>query len=204
MYSKFSNDNSVRAIVVAASTGGPQAIRTIFARIGKYCTDIPVFIVQHMPDGFAGIVTSQLTRVSGLPAAASRDGQTVTAGHIYVVSSGSHLQIIKSGLTTHLRHTNSAPVNYCKPSANVLFESAANAYGSGLVAIVLSGMGVDGLEGCRTISEAGGRIFTQDRESSAVWGMPGAVACSGIDCSILPPEGIANKLSRLLSKREAA
>ncbi|MCC2096260.1 MAG: chemotaxis protein CheB [Hyphomicrobiales bacterium] len=192
------------AIVIAASTGGPQAVLTICSGIASSVASVPVFLVQHMPDGFADIIASQIHRATGLPATASRDGMTVKGGQVYVANSGSHLKLKRHGLAVRLQQEHCEPVNYCKPAADVLFASAAEVFRDGVVGVVLSGMGIDGLNGCRAIASVGGRLLAQDEDSSAVWGMPGAVARSGLKCDLLPPDRIAGKLRLLLCKRELA
>lgn len=114
-----------RAIVIAASTGGPQAVQKICAGIARNIRSVPILLVQHMPDGFAGIVAAQLQPATGLQATASEDGMVVRGGHIYIANSGSHLKLERRGLAVHLRQKDCEAVNYCKPSADVLFASAA-------------------------------------------------------------------------------
>jgi two-component system, chemotaxis family, protein-glutamate methylesterase/glutaminase len=183
-----------RALVIAASTGGPQVVQDICKRIGSACSEIPLFIVVHLPDGYAETFAAQLQRASGLPTMASRESTPVQAGHIYVAASGVHLTLARTGPDIRLHHDFAEPVNFCRPAADVLFSSAASIYGPDITAIVLSGMGSDGLNGCRAIARAGGQILVQDEASSAVWGMPGAIARSEIDCVILPPDDIAHRV----------
>ena len=190
------------ALVIAASTGGPQGVLQICEKLKKHALSIPTFIVLHMPDGFAQIVAAQIHRVTGLPTHASTDGVLAQPGHIYIANSGSHLKVAKKGLRIFLQQEDNEAINYCKPSADTLFASAASVYGPNLVAVVLSGMGIDGLNGCREIADAGGTIFVQDENSSAVWGMPGAIARSGMECQILSPDQIANKLQLLFGRGE--
>ena len=88
---------------------------------------------------------------------------------------------------------------HCRPSVDLLFRSAAAAYGAGVVAVVLTGMGSDGLEGCRAVRAGGGRVLVQDRETSAVWGMPGVVANAGLADQVLPIDLIAPEVMRIVA-----
>lgn len=196
------NRPAIRALVIAASTGGPQVVREICSHIARYCGDIPIFVVLHMPEGFAPIFAAQLERSTGLPCRPSANGETVRNGHIYVASSGYHLALARKGLAIQLQHQDSAALNFCKPAADILFCSAADIYRDGLVALVLSGMGIDGYAGCHAITQRGGVILAQNQESCAVWGMPGAVAKSDVECSVLSPDGISSWLQLRLNIRE--
>jgi len=191
-----------RAIVIAASTGGLQAIHNLLGKLSGVRATVPIFIVLHMPDGFADVVATQLQRKTQMPISPSHHGAMVEPGHIYLAAGNAHLKIANPGHRVMTLHDDSAPVNHCRPSADVLFESASDTYGPGLVAIVLSGMGVDGLRGCQAVAAAGGQILVQDQESSAVWGMPGAVVRSGIACQISPPEEIAQRLTPMFRRGE--
>ncbi len=104
--------------------------------------------------------------------------------------------MISGGISLRLRQGRLE--EHCRPSVDLLFRSAALAYGGGVVGVVLTGMGSDGLEGCRAVRAAGGKILVQDRESSAVWGMPGAVARAGLADQVLPAEAIAGAVTRLV------
>lgn len=177
-------------------------MHAVCAGLPRYVSATPVFIVLHMPEGFADIVASQLERVTGIPASATRADEIARPGHFYVAASGAHLKLERIGSLVRLKHQDSEPVNYCKPSADILFKSAAEVYGPGTIGVVLSGMGTDGLEGCRAIVSAGGRVLVQDEASSAVWGMPGAVVRNNIASRVLPPDRIAQYLQMRLGRQD--
>ena len=187
--------------MIAASTGGPQALATLFAGFGKLMAHVPVFVVLHMPDHFTSIVTAQIERISGRPTLAASEGEIARPGTIYFAPGNKHLVLKAAGLKTSMHLDDGEPLNFCKPSANKLFDSATDVYGSSLIAIVLSGMGNDGCAGAKRIAEAAGTVIAQDRETSAVWGMPAAVAEAGIASTVLPIECIAQYAGRLLEGR---
>lgn len=187
------------AIVVAASTGGPQALATLFSNLGKLISEVPVFVVLHVPEHFTSVITTQIERISGRPTHAASDGEIARAGNIYFAPGNKHLVLKKSGIPVTMHLDNGPPVNFCRPSADRLFETAAEIYGGRLIAIVLSGMGSDGCAGASLISAAGGSVLAQDKETSAVWGMPAAVVEAGLAQKILPIDCIAMHAGRLLN-----
>lgn len=192
-----------RAIVIAASTGGPQALATLFSGLGPMIDEIQVFVVLHMPAQFTEIVSNQIERISRRRASAARDNEIAAHGHIYIAPGGCHLRLEEKGLSTIMRLDDGPHVNFCKPSADILFSSAAEVFGSQLVSIVLSGMGSDGCEGARKIAHRGGKVIAQDKETSAVWGMPAAVVEAGIASAVLPVDCIAGHLALLFNRKKS-
>ncbi len=187
-----------RAIVIGASTGGPQALSALLEKLAPDLEYVPVFIVLHMPQEFSAIVAAQIEKLTGLPAHVAIHGEQPRPGHIYLAPGSAHLRILRLGSGIVLSHGDGPPENFCKPAVDVLFRSAARAFGRDIMGIILTGMGSDGLLGSRAIVEAGGSIISQDEESSVVWGMPGSVAQAGLSCAILPIEQMAALLHPLL------
>jgi len=111
----------------------------------------------------------------------------------------------RAGLAATLHLNQTQPENHCRPAVDVLFRTAAAAFGSGVLAVVLTGMGSDGLAGCRIVRAQGGAVLAQDQATSAVWGMPGAVVQAGLANRVLPLNAIAPEILRLASRtyREA-
>lgn len=184
-----------RALVVGASTGGPQALAALLPRIGPRLKDIPVVVVLHMPTNFTEVVTGQIAQLTGQPTTAAINGEELRAGHIYFAPGEMHLKVVRVGPYYALAHFDGPPENFCKPAVDVLFRSAADAYGAGALGVVLTGMGSDGLEGSRRIVDAGGSVIVQDEASSAVWGMPGAVAREGLASAIAPVAQLADAIA---------
>ena len=184
-----------RVLVVGASTGGPQALAALLPRIGPRLKDIPVVVVLHMPTNFTAVVTGQIAELTGLPTTAAINGEELRPGRIYFAPGDMHLKIVRVGPYYALAHFDGPPENFCKPAVDVLFRSAADAFGPGVMGVVLTGMGSDGLEGTRRIVDAGGSVIVQDEASSAVWGMPGAVARAGLAAAVAPVSQLADAIA---------
>ena len=188
-----------RIITIGASTGGPQALTLLLQQLAPAIADVPVVIVQHMPGDFTGLVADQVQRLSGLPTRAAINGEEPKPGHIYLAPGDQHLRIIKLGKIHLLSLSNGPPENFCRPAVDVLFRSAAQAYGPGTLGVVLTGMGSDGLLGSRAIVDAGGSVIAQDEPTSVVWGMPGAVAQAGLAAAVLPLGAIAGAIANRMA-----
>ncbi len=189
-----------RVLLIGCSTGGPQALNTIIANIGNVIERAPVLITQHMPPTFTAILAEHLERLAGHPAGEAQDGEEINAGRIYIAPGGRHMKVARRDKGTAVIALDDGPmVNFCKPAVNPLFASAAEVWGPKVMALVLTGMGRDGLHGAQAIVAAGGYVMAQDEETSVVWGMPGQVAHAGICSAILPLNEIAPQLDRLFT-----
>jgi len=191
----------VTALAIGSSTGGPQALTKLFAAIGPYLGRVPVFVTQHMPATFTAILAEHLRQAAGIPAAEGVDGEVVGPGRIYVAPGGRHMVPEKSGGATIIRLSDEPPVNFCKPAVDPMFGAVSAVYRSGLLGLVLTGMGCDGAQGAGIVTNAGGSVIVQDEESSVVWGMPGATAAAGNTCEVLSLDAIGRKVIRLLGGR---
>ncbi|NBQ53990.1 MAG: chemotaxis protein CheB [Proteobacteria bacterium] len=140
---------------------------------------VPILVVQHMPAGFTESLAGRLQMVSGLPAAEAKPGEILKAGRVYVAPGDYHMRLVNDGgeVTVHLDH--GPKRNSVRPCVDILFETAAGIFGRNVLAMVMTGMGEDGLAGCRTVKKSGGAVIIQNKESSVVWGMPGSVHASG-------------------------
>ena len=188
-----------RALLIGASTGGPPALTTLVAGLGAVIDRVPVLITQHMPPTFTTIFAEHLARASGRPAREGIDGEPVRAGRIYLAPGGCHMRVARSGAEAAIALDHGPAVNFCKPAVDPLFASATRVWSGALLAVVLTGMGSDGMRGGGDIVAAGGSVIAQDEASSVVWGMPGAVANAGICAAILPLAEIGPKLLRMFS-----
>ena len=188
-----------RALLIGSSTGGPQALMALVAEIGPVIDRFPVLITQHMPPTFTMIFAEHLARSSHRPAHEAVDGEMVKAGRIYVAPGGRHMRVVRHGADAVIALDDGAPVNFCKPAVDPLFTSAIDVWQGAVLALVLTGMGSDGMRGGKEIVAAGGSVIAQDEASSVVWGMPGAAANAGICAAVLPLDQIAPKLVRLFS-----
>lgn len=187
-----------RILCIGSSTGGPQALNTLFGAIGNSISQVPVVLTQHMPPTFTAILAEHLTKASGRKATEGQDGEIIKPGQIYVAPGGKHMILTKQGAETAIKLTDTAPVNFCKPAVDPLFDTVCDIYGNATLAVILTGMGNDGAEGVRRIGQAGGSIIAQDEETSVVWGMPGAAAMTGQCSDVLPLDEIGRKVSRIL------
>ena len=187
-----------RILTIGSSTGGPQALNTLFGEIGSAIGMVPVVLTQHMPPTFTAILAEHITKAAGRPASEGRDGEVIQPGHIYVAPGGKHMLLVKNGNDVVVKLSDAPPVNFCKPAVDPLFKSVAEIYGTATLAVVLTGMGSDGAEGVRKIGEIGGSAIAQDEETSVVWGMPGAAAHTGMCSDVLPLNEIGRKVSKIL------
>ena len=188
-----------RVLLIGSSTGGPQALMSLVTEIGPVIDRFPVLITQHMPPTFTTILAEHLARSSRRLAREAVDGEVVKAGQIYLAPGGRHMRVVRHGADAAIALDDGPPVNFCKPAVDPLFTSAIDVWQGGIMSVILTGMGSDGMRGGKDIVAAGGSVIAQDEATSVVWGMPGAAANAGICAAILPLNQIAPKLIRLFS-----
>ncbi|HEX7716659.1 MAG TPA: chemotaxis response regulator protein-glutamate methylesterase [Marmoricola sp.] len=185
-------------LLIGCSTGGPDALARVLEELPA-SVSVPVLVVQHMPPLFTAMFAERLDRVAALPVHEAADGDAVVPGGVLVAPGGRHLTVRRSAGAVRVVLDDGPPENFCRPAVDTLFRSAVQVYGGRAVAVVLTGMGQDGLAGCRLLADAGARIVVQDEASSVVWGMPGAVAGAGLAHEVLPLDAIAGKLAAALA-----
>lgn len=188
------------ALAIGCSTGGPQALIKLLKAIRGVGYG-PTFVTQHMPAAFTPLFARQLGDAAGRPCEEGVDGAPVKNGHIYLAPGDFHMTIEGKGVDAVIRLSHSAKVNFCRPAVDPMFDSLAKVYGGRLMAVVLTGMGHDGLAGAKSIVAAGGGVHVQDEASSVVWGMPGAIAQAGLAQSILPLDDLAGEIVRAFESR---
>lgn len=193
---KLLHELKPRAIAIATSTGGPEALTNIMRTLKGVVPHIPIAITQHIGAGFLENYAAQISRTSGLPATLAAEGMQVEPGHIYIASADKHMVFTQTERGVFIRLDDGPAEEYCKPSANPMLRSMAKIYGAKLLCIVLTGMGEDGLDGARHVREAGGFILVQD-QNSAVWGMPRAVYNAGLANDMQPINNIAQMLRQV-------
>ncbi|HEY5226048.1 MAG TPA: CheB methylesterase domain-containing protein [Methylovirgula sp.] len=186
-----------RIIVIGASTGGPQALSIVLKGLVPAIEHVPVFIVLHIPPEFTEVIASHIERATGLPTRAAQQDDEVTKGNIYISPGHLHLGLRRRGAGCTVQLSDGPPENFCKPSVDVLFRTAAKSYGEQVIGIVLTGMGSDGLAGSRAIVAAGGMIIAQDAATSTVWGMPRSVVNEGLAHSVLSVDAIGPNICKL-------
>jgi two-component system chemotaxis response regulator CheB len=187
----------VEAVVIGLSTGGPQLLHQILPRLPADFS-LPLAVVIHMPAGFTGPLAERLDQSSGLQVVEARAALAMRPGRCIVGRAGQHLRLQPGTAGKVVAQLSVEPFSSPhRPSVDVLFRSASECYGSGLLALVLTGMGQDGLEGAAWVKANGGRVLTQTESSSTVWGMPRAVWESGLSDGQLSPAEIAPLLRRI-------
>ena len=192
-----------RVLLIGSSTGGPQALNVLTARIGGVIERAPVLVTQHMPPTFTAILAEHIARIAKCPVREASDGEEVNAGTIYFAPGGKHMTVARRDGIAVIAIDDGPLVNFCKPAVDPLFSSAAAIWGPKVLALVLTGMGADGLAGAKEIVAAGGHVLAQDEATSVVWGMPGQVANAGLCSAVLPLAEIGPKLNRLFAGERA-
>jgi two-component system chemotaxis response regulator CheB len=189
-------------LAIGVSTGGPAALDVLLPALpGNF--PLPVLIVQHMPELFTGLFAERLDSRCKLRVREAAEGDPVRAGTISIARGNWHLEVLapsRGGLPPTMHLTQGPLENHCRPAADVLFRTVAAVYGSGALAVVMTGMGSDGLIGCRAIRDQGGAVLAQDQASSTVWGMPGAVTNAGLAHKVLSLNDLAPEILRLVSR----
>ncbi len=172
-------------IAIGSSTGGPQALFEVLAHLKGGVTQ-PILITQHMPATFTTILAEHISRQCGIVCAEAKEGEPIVGGRAYVAPGDNHMLVVNRGASLVLTLTKDPPENFCRPAVDPMLRSIVRAYGRKVLAIILTGMGQDGLRGCQEVTAAGGVVIGQDEATSVVWGMPGAVAQAGVCSAILP------------------
>jgi two-component system chemotaxis response regulator CheB len=192
---------SAGVVLIGASTGGPQALSKLLPELASRINS-PILVVQHMPPGFTHSLAVDLSRRCPWPVCEAEDNQVIAPGTIYIAPGGKHL-LLRSGLAGRrmVGLNEQPPESGCRPSASVLFRSAAAILGSEAVAVVLTGMGNDGTAGLGPLKRAGGTVIVQDEESSVVWGMPGSVVAANLADIVAPLENIASEVEAAVARR---
>jgi len=186
-----------RALLIGSSTGGPQALTALIARLAPVIERAPVLITQHMPPTFTTILAEHLGRASGAPAREADDGEPILPGRIYLAPGGRHMKVARRDSQPVISLDDGPLINFCRPAVDPLFSSAAPVWGVALLGVILTGMGSDGTHGAEDVAAAGGSVIAQDEATSVVWGMPGAAANAGVCSAVLPLEEIGPRIARL-------
>ncbi|WP_066585277.1 protein-glutamate methylesterase/protein-glutamine glutaminase [Cellulomonas timonensis] len=192
----------VRAVVLGSSTGGPEALSRLLGALSKPLP-VPVLVVQHMPPVFTRQLAARLDRLGPSTVVECHGDEDVLPGHVYVAPGNHHLELRRAGSALRTTLTQAPPVNFCRPSVDVLFRSAVQVLRGDLLGVVLTGMGSDGRTGCEDVVTAGGTVVVQDKATSVVWGMPGVVAAAGLAHRIVPLDEMAQVIESTVSRATA-
>jgi two-component system, chemotaxis family, protein-glutamate methylesterase/glutaminase len=187
--------NRVDVVAIGVSTGGPNALAELFTQLPADLP-VPMVIVQHMPPLFTKQLAERLDQKSPLHVREASPGEPLAPGSVWIAPGQYHLQLERKGHEVLVQTNQLPPENSCRPAVDVLFRSVAGVFGPHALAVVMTGMGQDGLRGCQAVHDAGGTIFIQDEATSVVWGMPGAVARAELDDAVFPLHKLANEIVR--------
>ncbi len=186
-----------RAIAIGVSTGGPRALQQVIPTLPDDLP-VPVLIVQHMPPHFTRSLAERLNSLSPLPVVEAEEGMVLQPGHVFLAPGGRHLVLRGRNGQPPLIQTPVEPATLHRPSVDVMFESVCQTFDGKVLAVVMTGMGRDGLEGARLIKQRGGKVIAQDEATCVVYGMPRAIVEAGLSDAVLPLELIGPTLARSL------
>ncbi len=189
----------VDAVVLGISTGGPNALMEVIPRLPR-SLPVPLLIVQHMPPTFTRLLAERLTASGPLPVSEAVAGDVITPGRAWIAPGDFHMTVRRRDNDLAIALDQNPPENSCRPAVDPLFRSAGQAWGGKVLAVIMTGMGQDGLLGCQALAPLGAQIIAQDEASSVVWGMPGAVARAGLPERLIPLAGMADEILRRVAE----
>ena len=164
---------------------------------------LPILITQHMPATFTTLLAEHIGRATGVATAEAVDGERIKPGRIYLAPGDYHMVVESDDGGEQIRLNQNAPENFCRPAVDPMLRSMAPIYRAGLLTIILTGMGSDGQKGSAEVVESGGAVIAQDEATSVVWGMPGAVATSGLCSAVLPLKEIGPSVRKMVMRSAA-
>ena len=167
-----------KILAIGVSAGGPEALKVLLTALPPL--PVPAVITQHMPAGFTKSLADHLNSQTRHPVTEAVDGDTLVVGKFLLAPGDYHMVIEPCLAGNKVRLNQNPPENYCRPAVDPMLRSVAKIYGASVLTVILTGMGQDGLEGCKAIHKAGGKILVQDQATSVVWGMPGSVYKEGL------------------------
>jgi two-component system chemotaxis response regulator CheB len=192
----------IEIVAIGTSTGGPNALAEVVPGFAKDFP-VPIVAVQHMPPLFTKMLADRLASRSRIPVEEGAADVPLAPGHAWIAPGNFHMSVKRAGLSARLSLNQDPPENSCRPAVDVLFRSVASMYGASALAIVMTGMGADGVIGSQKIREAGGHVIIQDEASSVVWGMPGLVYAAGLADGVFPLNQLAAEITRRVTESRA-
>lgn len=188
-------NQSIEIVAIGTSTGGPDALAEVLSWIPSDFP-VPIVVVQHMPPVFTRQLAERLANSSAIPVEEGRAGVIISPGRAWIAPGDFHMKVIRADVGWQLNLSHGPPENSCRPAVDVLFRSVAQAYGAGVLGVVMTGMGADGVRGAQDIRDACGEVIIQDEASSVVWGMAGMVHASGLDDAAYPLDRLGPEITR--------
>ncbi|MCR4744380.1 MAG: chemotaxis-specific protein-glutamate methyltransferase CheB [Lachnospiraceae bacterium] len=193
---KGSKVTGEKIVALASSTGGPRALQSVIPLLPQNL-DAAVLLVQHMPEGFTKSLAERLNTLSKMKVVEATDGETIQKGTVYISAGGRHMNAVRSGGSMKIKYTDQPQREGVRPSANYMYESLEDSPFAEICCVVLTGMGADGTAGIRNLDEKKKiYVIAQDEPTSAVYGMPKAVAQAGLVSEILPLDKIADAITK--------
>ena len=182
-------------MAIAGSTGGPAALHRVLTDLpGDF--PLPIVVVQHIANGFVAGLAEWLRTSSALRVKVAEDGERLAARTVYLASDDRHLGV---SVERQIEMSTAAPIGGFRPSATHLYQTAARSFGPAVVAVVLTGMGSDGVDGLRAVKQAGGRVIAQNEATSVIYGMPREAVAAGVVDLELPITEIGSRLVSLVA-----
>jgi two-component system chemotaxis response regulator CheB len=182
-----------KAVVIGISTGGPAALAAILP-VFPSTFPVPILIVQHMPPLFTRLLAERLNENCQLTVKEASQDDPVVKGTVLVAPGDYHMKVVSKGNGVRVALDQTPQQNSCRPAADPLFVSAAEIFGGAVIAVILTGMGQDGLRGTEILKARGASVIAQDESSSVVWGMPGAVVNAGLADRVLPLDQVVQEI----------
>jgi two-component system chemotaxis response regulator CheB len=185
----------IEIVAMGTSTGGPNALGAVLPRIPRDFP-VPIVVVQHMPPIFTRLLAERLANQCEIPVAEGVAGLTLAPGSAWIAPGNFHMTVAHFGVHRRLGLNQNPPEHSCRPAVDPLFRSVAAVFRANVLAVVMTGMGSDGVLGAQHIREAGGEVIIQDEASSVVWGMPGLVYAAGQADAVYPLDQLASEITR--------
>ena len=195
-------DRRIELVAIGTSTGGPNALAEVLPRIPKDFP-VPLVVVQHMPPIFTRLLADRLAGRSAIPVEEGSDGALLSPGHAWIAPGNFHMTVVHFHAGWRLQLDQNPPEHSCRPAVDPLFRSVAAAGRSGVLGVVMTGMGSDGVLGAQRIREAGGEVIIQDEASAVVWGMPGLVYAAGQADGVYSLDQLAPEITRRVLESRA-
>ena len=190
----------IKAIAIGTSTGGPMALHSIFKDFPEGFT-LPIFVVQHMPQGFTKAFADRLDEFSKVAVKEAENGEAITLGSAYIAPGNFHMKLIKKDISPSIELEQSILVNGHRPSIDVTFDSLRAIYGNAIIGVIMTGMGKDGANSMKRLKESGCSTIAQDEKTSVIYGMnKQAIETGGIDY-IVPLNEIVPSILRIIKER---
>ena len=193
----------IEIVAIGTSTGGPNALAQVIPLVPKDFP-VPIVVVQHMPPIFTRFLAERLADRSEIRVEEGQAGGALEPGKAWIAPGNYHMTVSRMANERRLQLNQDAPEHSCRPAVDVLFRSVAEAYGGGVLGVVMTGMGSDGVLGAQRIHAAGGEVIVQDEATSVVWGMPGLVQAAGEADGVFPLGELAGEITRRVAQSRSA